>query len=41
MYCFLTGLPGKNRWHRIWQLGGTEFGQTALPFFALGVEVLI
>jgi signal recognition particle receptor subunit beta len=37
----LTGLPGQNRWHRVWQLGGTGFGQTALPFLALCVGVLI
>jgi hypothetical protein len=37
----LIGLPGQNRWHRVWQLGGTEFGQTALPFLALCVGVLI
>jgi hypothetical protein len=31
MYFFLTGLLGQNRWHRVWQLGGTGIGQTALP----------
>jgi hypothetical protein len=28
-------------WHRVWQLGGTEFGQTTLPFLALCVGMLI
>jgi hypothetical protein len=37
----LTGLPGQNRWHRVWQLGGTEFGHTTLPFLALCVGVFI
>jgi hypothetical protein len=37
----LTGLPGQNRWHRVWQLGGTGFGQTALLFLALCVGVII
>jgi hypothetical protein len=41
MYCFLTGLSGQNWWHRVWKLGGTEFGQTTLLFLALCVEVLI
>jgi hypothetical protein len=41
MYCFLAGLSGQNRWHRVWKLDGTKFGQTALPFLALCVEVLI
>jgi hypothetical protein len=38
---FLTGLPGQNRWDQGWQLGGTGFGQTTLPFLALCVGVLI